>query len=91
MVGTRYCSLGWVIEAARRLMDQRLGTDKQPHELQLTIKAERASKYSCPVCGKGCAAHDFQEKTWRCLNFFQHHCYVHASVPRVSVLNTVWG
>ena len=42
------------------------------------------SKYACPVCGEACAAHDFQEKTWRHLNFFQHHCYVHASVPRVK-------
>ena len=29
-------------------------------------------------------AHDFQVKTWRHLNFFQHHCYIHASVPRVK-------
>ena len=33
-----------------------------------TIKAERGSKYACPVCGEACAAHDFQEKTWRHLN-----------------------
>ena len=82
--GNQILLLGLGIEAPWKLVDQRLDTDKQPHELHLTIKAERGSKYACPVCGKACPAHDFQEKTWRHLNFFQHHCYVHASVPRVK-------
>ena len=76
--------LGLGIEAPWKLVDQRLDMDKQPHELHLEIKAERGAKYACPVCGNACPAHDFQEKTWRHLNFFQHHCYVHASVPRVK-------
>ena len=65
-------------------MGQHLDIDKQPHELHLTVGSDRGSKYACPVCGASCAAHDFQEKTWRHLNFFQHHCYLHASVPRVK-------
>jgi len=32
---------------------------------------------TCPVCGQSCGAHDFQDKAWRYLNFFQHHCYIH--------------
>ena len=75
MDGNQILLLGLGIEAPWKLVDQRLDTDKQPHELHLTIKAERGSKYACPVCGEACAAHDFQEKTWRHLNFFQHHCY----------------
>ncbi|WP_419602147.1 helix-turn-helix domain-containing protein, partial [Thiolapillus sp.] len=67
-----------------KLMNQHLDTSKQPHELHLEVKAERGSKYACPECGQLCKAHDFQEKTWRHLNFFQHHCYIHASVPRVK-------
>ncbi len=67
-----------------KLVDQRLDTDKTPHELHLEVKAERGSRYPCPECGQPCAAHDFQEKRWRHLNFFQHHCYIHASVPRVK-------
>ncbi|WP_419583474.1 helix-turn-helix domain-containing protein, partial [Thiolapillus sp.] len=55
-----------------------------PHELHLEVKAERGAKYPCPVCGQACSAHDFQEKTWRHWNFFQHHCYIHASVLRVK-------
>ena len=35
-------------------------------------------------CGKTCQAHDFADKTWRHLNFFQHHCYLHARVPRTK-------
>ena len=76
--------LGLGIEAPWKLVNQHLDTDKQPHELHLEIKAERGAKYACPVCGRECPAHDLQEKTWRHLNFFQHHCYVHASVPRVK-------
>lgn len=28
--------------------------------------------------------YDHQERTWRHLNFFEHTCYLHASVPRVQ-------
>ncbi len=31
-----------------------------------------------------CPAHDFSEKRWRHLNFFQHECYITASVPPVK-------
>ncbi len=75
-------SLG--LEAPWKLVDQQLDTTKQPHELHLTIQGERVAQYPCPVCGALCKAHDFKEKQWRHLNFFQHHCYIHASVPRVK-------
>jgi len=84
MDGNEILLLGLGIQSPWQLVDQRLETDKSPHELHLEVKAERGSKYACPQCGKACSAHDFQEKTWRHLNFFQHHCYVHASVPRVK-------
>src|SRR3954468_5538451 len=29
-------------------------------------------------------AHDFAEFTWRHLNFFQHHCFITAKVPRTD-------
>jgi transposase len=45
-----------------------------------------------------CKAHDFREKTWRHLNFFQHHCYITAHVPRtncpehgVKSINVPWA
>jgi len=84
MDGNEILLLGLGIESPWQLVSQRLETDKSPHELHLEVKAERGSKYACPVCGRSCAAHDFTEKKWRHLNFFQHHCYIHASVPRVN-------
>jgi transposase len=81
--GNEILLLGLGIQSPWKLVKQRLETDKSPHELHLEVKAERGSKFDCPTCGESCSAHDFQEKTWRHLNFFQHHCYVHASVPRV--------
>ena len=53
-------------------------------QLKIRIKADRGSEFPCLVCGRMCKAHDFQEKTWRHLNFFQHHCYITASVPRTN-------
>lgn len=84
MDGNEILLLGLGIQSPWQLVDQRLDVDKQPHELHLTVRSDRGQRYACPVCGAQCAAHDFQEKTWRHLNFFQHHCYIHASVPRVK-------
>ena len=84
MDGNEILLLGLGIQSPWKLMDQHLDTGKQPHELHLTVGSDRGTKNACPVCGASCGAHDFQEKTWRHLNFFQHHCYVHASVPRVK-------
>lgn len=84
MDGNEILLLGLGIQAPWQLVGQRLDTDKPPHGLHLEVKAERGSKYACPQCGKACPAHGFQGKAWRHLNFFQHHCYVHAPVPRVK-------
>ena len=84
MDGNEILLLGLGIQSPWKLMGQHLDIDKQPHELHLRVGSDRGSMYACPVCGASCAAHDFQEKTWRHLNFFQHHCYLHASVPRVK-------
>jgi len=77
-------SLGLGIQPPWKIVGQLLDTSKKPYELRIKIKADRGSKYPCPVCGKMCRAHDFQEKTWRHLNFFQHHCYITAVVPRTK-------
>lgn len=76
-------TLGLGLQAPWEIAGQLLDTSKSPHELRLTIAAGRGTLFPCPVCGKLCHAHDFKEMTWRHLNFFQHHCYITASVPRV--------
>ena len=77
-------ALGLGMRQPWRLVGQRLDTGKQPHELHLDVCAERGSLFPCPVCGKACKAHDFAEVAWRHLNFFQHHCYITAKVPRTD-------
>jgi transposase len=45
----------------------------------------RGSRVACPGCGAAdCPAYDTEETTWRHLNFFQHHAYLHARVPRID-------
>jgi transposase len=77
-------TLGLGVTPPWRLVDQRLDTGKQPHELHLAVGADRGSLFPCPVCDKPCKAHDFAEFTWRHLNFFQHHCYITAKLPRTD-------
>ena len=84
MDGNDVLLLGLGLQAPWKLVDQHLDVDKSPHELHLTVEAERGERYPCPECGEMCKAHDFKEETWRHLNFFQHHCYIHARVPRVN-------
>jgi len=76
-------TLGIGLQDPWKLTGQKLSTKKNPHELRLTVKAQRGELYPCPACGALCHAHDFKEMTWRHLNFFQHHCYITAPVPRV--------
>ena len=76
-------TLGLGLQTPWEITGQLLDTDKNPHELRLTIQAQRGTRYPCPICGTLCHAHDFKEMTWRHLNFFQHHCYITAAVPRV--------
>ena len=77
-------ALGLGIQPPWRIVGQILDTQKTPNELRIKIKADRGAEYPCPVCGRMCNAHDFQEKTWRHLNFFQHHCYITAKLPRTN-------
>ncbi|MFO8044397.1 MAG: ISL3 family transposase [Halomonas sp.] len=84
MDGTQILTLGLGLEAPWILKDQHLDTSVSPHRLDLYVEAERGSLYPCPECGEACPAHDFADKTWRHLNFFQHHCYLHARVPRTK-------
>ena len=83
MNGNEIIKLGLGIEEPWKITGQILETGKQPNELRLTLKADRGSKFPCPVCGKPSKAHDFKEMKWRHLNFFQHHCYITAPVPRI--------
>ena len=84
MEAERVLALGLGMTAPWRLTSQHLDTQKHPHELHLRLEADRGVLFSCPVCGRACKAHDFSEFCWRHLNFFQHHCYITARVPRTD-------
>ncbi len=77
-------ALGLGLQAPWKLTEQRLERSVSPHELHLTVAADRGTHFACPECGEACPAHDYKEQVWRHLNFFQHHCYLHARVPRVK-------
>ena len=83
MNGNDIIALGLGIKPPWEITGQILDTGKVPHELQFTIGASRGSEFPCPEYGKLCKAHDYKKMTWRHLNFFQHHCYITAPVPRV--------
>ena len=61
---------------------QRLNTDKGPKELHIELAAEHGALFSTLAAPGPCKAHEFAEFTWRHLNFFQHHCYITAKMPR---------
>ncbi len=82
MDGNQILALGLGLEAPWKLVDQHLDTSLSPHQLHLTVEANRGSLFPCPECGQACPAHDYKELTWRHLNFFQHHCFLHARTPR---------
>jgi transposase len=77
-------TLGLGLSAPWKLVGQRLDTEKRPHELHLEVSADRGASFACPDCGRACKAHDFASFTWQHLNFFQHHCFITARVPRVD-------
>lgn len=46
-------------------------------ELHITLGLNRGTTFN------GKKAHDYQDRTWRHLNFFEYKCYLHARVPRL--------
>ena len=50
----------------------------------VTLTTVNRSDYSIEIDQKW--SNYKEELTWRHLNFFQHHCYITASVPRVSCI-----
>jgi transposase len=84
MLSDDVLSLGLGLTPPWKLIDQHLDRDKRRNELHIELSADRGTLFGCPDCGKACKAHDFSDFTWRHLNFFQHHCYITARVPRTN-------
>jgi transposase len=73
----------WFIES--------INLDIEKRELNIKVNFIKGSSFSyideeTGEIGKY-KAYDTSEKTWRHLNFFQYHCYLHARIPRVDLGN----
>ncbi len=59
--------------------------DPERKRLDLRVDFPRGATFCCPECDlEGLKARDTEEKTWRHLDFFEHHAYLTARVPRVE-------
>ena len=52
-------------------------------ELHLRIGFVSGSKFK-DEAGVDCAVYDTIERQWQHLNFFEHHCFLHCKVPRIT-------
>lgn len=52
-------------------------------ELHLHIGFEPGSKFS-DASGALCPVHDTVAREWQHMSFFEHHCFLHARVPRIT-------
>lgn len=52
--------------------------------LDISLSYEKGSSFPCLLCQGNHPVHDYSDRTWRHLNFFQYECYIHAPLPRVS-------
>lgn len=58
--------------------------DPEEQRLDLRISYRDSAHFPCPCCqARDCPVHDVSEKRWRHMDFFQHHAYLTARVPRV--------
>ena len=54
-------------------------------EFNIHLGFKRGAKFE-DEAGVLCSVHDTQKRTWRHLNFFEHTCKLHYSVPRIAQL-----
>lgn len=58
--------------------------DPDGSRLDIHLEFAKGARFACPEGDHdSCPVHDTTRKTWRHLDFFQHHAYLHAPVPRV--------
>ena len=60
-----------------------LTTGESIKELHLHIEFKSGSKFKDEE-GNSCPVYDTRPRKWRHMNFFEHHCYIHCSVPRIT-------
>jgi transposase len=85
MNSTHLFSLALGLQAPWQVTDINFSEDKlsQKKELHLHIGFSVGSRFPNGA-GVACPVHDTVEREWQHLNFFEHHCYVHCAVPRIT-------
>lgn len=56
---------------------------KNLRELNIHIEFTKGAKFK-DTKGVDSCVHDTVKRTWQHLNFFEHHCYIHARIPRIK-------
>ncbi|MBZ0199327.1 MAG: transposase [Ignavibacteriaceae bacterium] len=56
---------------------------KKLRELHIHIEFTKGAKFQ-DATAVDCAIHDTVKRQWQHLNFFEHHCYIYARVPRIK-------
>jgi transposase len=75
-----------------------VAVDKENETTHIYVGTERGETFPCPVCGRQCKAHDYQERVWRDLDMGSFRCEVHAGIPRtvcpehgIKQVNVPWA
>jgi transposase len=68
----------WQIESVELRLDE-----ANQKSLHIELSFERGSKFT-DERGILCPVHDTLTRSWRHLNFFEHECYLHCKVPRIT-------
>jgi transposase len=68
----------WTVAQIR--FEQTASTQRQLH---LHIEFTKGSKFKDDA-GVDCPVHDTAQQSWQHLGFFEHHCFIHAKVPRIT-------
>jgi hypothetical protein len=84
MNSTEIFQLGLGLVSPFKVISVELQTDSENRKsLHLSIDFEWGSKF-LDEQGILCPVYDTVERTWRHLNFFEHECYLHCRVPRIT-------
>jgi len=57
--------------------------DNSVKELHLNIAFDKGTKFK-DTSGQLCPVYDTIDKKWRHINFFEHKCFIHCKVPRIT-------
>ena len=79
-------TLGLGLESPWYVKEVKLLASESSHkkELHIHIDFAKGSEFKLSD-GSLCKAYDTVDRTWQHLNFFEHVCYLHARIPRVTL------